>query len=569
MDSAEDFDIVEREMKDTIKKDQIEFDEVCRDMYVPEDFQRIGGNKTNYVGMQTSTSKKNIVFVTNDKTQLDTMLHFGNKTCNEPELIGNHSNDYKSKGNNDKTEDTKENNIHFIEKYKAMENTKESRTRNEAVDWENLNSFISRKFNVNEDMACYEDKTEFRDDRHKIDFTLPSVRYLNPVEKLAAMKERDMLKKSTRDKNEHYFHDNLQNQMESQYFAEQHVSNHKNSIHTGGLSSWNAEGFPSNQTYNAERRPSENKRMSRVTIDNEKHADRIKEKKSEPQEMQLCAYTSSISYPINAEHSMNSKSKETFDYNHGLPFKHEIPAVSEGIRNSTVSDRNDVFGTSRNHLYARNCSTDLEKEFPPSDEIDRSIYIEKIPNREGDFVLSKHSVTEPRTYTSRHSDISTDKIQRENRPFPIGIDNRFEQIESEHLPNVEPNLINTNTSQFDFKPRIGDYSTSKINSNYKHFGGRNDFVLNPDLGRITRKPQFLEEQAVHNTEYSAPSLADDLRETTRKLLANSQQFSRYNINICVLIKLIKFITVLSLFSSNLYMDSKYTCLLNFILYKKW
>ena len=51
------------------------------------------------------------------------------------------------------------------------------------------------------------------------------------------------------------------------------------------------------------------------------------------------------------------------------------------------------------------------------------------------------------------------------------------------------------------------------------------FYINPQIGRLSHPPKFIDEHQPKTTEH-VRTLEDDLRETTRKFLANSQQFSR-------------------------------------------
>lgn len=53
-----------------------------------------------------------------------------------------------------------------------------------------------------------------------------------------------------------------------------------------------------------------------------------------------------------------------------------------------------------------------------------------------------------------------------------------------------------------------------------------NFYINPNIERLSNPPQFKDVQSNYSKGRER-SLEDDLRETTRKLLANSQQFSRY------------------------------------------
>ena len=55
------------------------------------------------------------------------------------------------------------------------------------------------------------------------------------------------------------------------------------------------------------------------------------------------------------------------------------------------------------------------------------------------------------------------------------------------------------------------------------------FYINPNIKRLSQPPKLVNTPSKVNTEVAkgGRTLADDLRETTRKVLANSQQFSRY------------------------------------------
>ncbi|XP_060607998.1 uncharacterized protein LOC132760117 isoform X2 [Ruditapes philippinarum] len=529
------------QIKESLSQDQNENDEVSRDMYVSEDFQRKGRTTRYYSHQQLHTAMKNIPALPNEEKEIDAMLCAENKQSNETDknnkiCIDDQSKhriryNYSSAG---RTEDSKENNFDSDAKFRKIKNTKENihRSANDRVEWEHLDNFISSNTNVNRLTTCNNVTNEIKSDKHEYEISkMQNERYLNPVEKLTAMKESDRLKKSESDEKYHkYMHTGKDNNNESRYFVGEAMSINNSKY----LSSYSAANYPRNHSDSTEHIPLENKR-------NEMLANGIKTRKAISQEMKQNLYKSNVSYPVQPKQisSWSSNSTQTFDYNHGLPFNVESLAVNEGESNSSGPQINSLNGTSRNQLgYVLGCKvqnsrSDLEKEFPPSDEIDRSIFNEKSAAGPCKYT----NVAGPCKYTSNDGipvvgrpHVYGDTDRQEYHYLPNSIDNRLEQKECQHFQNDDdPKLsrINTNESQFVFRPKIVDNSTDRRNANSEHVGGK-DLVWNPNLERITRKPQCLEEHPVKPSSSHTQSLADDLRETTRKLLANSQQFSRFD-----------------------------------------
>ena len=70
-------------------------------------------------------------------------------------------------------------------------------------------------------------------------------------------------------------------------------------------------------------------------------------------------------------------------------------------------------------------------------------------------------------------------------------------------------------------PQLHNNTTENLDGNQSGY-----LYINPQAERLSHRPQFIDIVQTHKNSEGIRTLEDDLRETTRKFLANSQQFSR-------------------------------------------
>lgn len=214
------------------------------------------------------------------------------------------------------------------------------------------------------------------------------------------------------------------------------------------------------------------------------------------------------------------QSKATFDYNHGLPFEIDYDReqncdsrrqMEKNVNQFREFERSEqsrntylVCFDAQNETYLHKPNPEIM--FPPAEEIDRLVSL-NLNNME-----------------------PSDKIGIYSRE--PGINQTFD---IQFQPEINNNLNNMKKSVlFDLKPVI-DVSPTKIKESrncgtetvelplFNAHTNNNKAYVNPNIGRITQKLELTQALPVPHIQRS---LEDDLRETTRNYLANSQQFSR-------------------------------------------
>lgn len=261
---------------------------------------------------------------------------------------------------------------------------------------------------------------------------------------------------------------------------------------------------------------------------------------------------------------------KAFEYNHGLPLltsgvysqMQELPSrkailnPSEMFLHSVNVGHFDRINNNKCFGHAAGCRTpkrkiDLEKEFPPAEEIDRSVSFEI--DRSVSFesqaknnqlaCLEKENIPAKANETSQHNrmfitDITSDAVGTESqidgrKAFSDKPNETFSFVsapldtikESDKSTGSYSSIDEADYKQFYFNPRFIESDGS--NELYPFQQNRTkDLYLNPKLERISQKIYVVDDKVERNPAISVHSLEDDLRETTKKLLANNRQFSR-------------------------------------------
>ena len=271
----------------------------------------------------------------------------------------------------------------------------------------------------------------------------------------------------------------------------------------------------------------------------------------------------------------------TFEYNHGY-------ASSEN--NTTDPEQQTVRPEHRSESHCtidqryRNNMMDFEREFPPAEEIDKSVCNESSSNSVIDvdaftdenshdhsnstnnwYSVNNQTLTPvyhkplqiirpTSTYgdNQQQNDMNECILPGENRErirqsipvseVPLRYDhNRDIRVKAAEKPEVKFNfnpiiLEDTQasaswTGNEDSFQKLYDYEQTQCGNNLLQGG---DLFINPNMDRITRKPDCMKNVTPSKTDrliekdnkpYSR-SIEEDLRETTKKFLTNSQQFSR-------------------------------------------
>ncbi|XP_053394083.1 uncharacterized protein LOC128555536 [Mercenaria mercenaria] len=547
---------------------------VTRDIYVPEDFQKVEENVQREIGMgmhaQILTEAMSVSKEADKKNESKDHKK-KTKMCK----------DYLNENLKNRPVPVEENSRRGIKSINVSTDkcgTKENisnksgpvRTNN-FEEWEHLNNFISSKSDFEKDIAkaC----KDYINDCHESTSSMYNDRYINPVGKLQKMRQRDLLKCSRPENGSSGKHSDAfrKNEHESQYFTKCNTTGYMNSAQNNV----NKESVTVSQlpylTNNTKQMLMEHQGKRHCNTNREMLVFEMSHDHASLSDTQQNANSEDKMYQRHPQQFLNQTEirKETFDYNHGLPVNSRQLLISDGtvFENPSVADvsvrthyNNNSNQIHRNTVqnqfgFATGCRvpksrSDLEKEFPPSEEIDRSISFEKGPNYIADtcnFILER-SDKESRTYSvplpnskndncrsrgSIHVNDDFESVnQRGDNNFPTFTENRREQDGSERLQNDIPVLTfdDSQKIQFDFKPKMVDNFINSVETKPDRIDGndRHDLYLNPKLERITQRQHVVEEPDEMNDTSNNMSLADDLRETTRKLLANSRQFSRFD-----------------------------------------
>lgn len=277
---------------------------------------------------------------------------------------------------------------------------------------------------------------------------------------------------------------------------------------------------------------------------------------------------------------------ETFEYNHGLDVKDKLrnstPQVAKFGRSCPDYTEKDQ--------RLRNRIRDFEKEFPPAEEIDRSFSIERnrhtsdsMENAPGpetnrqesmtgtlgakplsdivERILNQPSAVPETDKTAVHANQITSHGNSQSVIGTYSTDGSgdncsMEEVHGHHAPMIEPSSQQMNMRKevtFKFSPFFSDTDQNVVSQesamdlikknsdrqNYNSFGKNlplgelessniqsGQLYINPSMDRITLKPDCVNSTRIHQPSSMAQSLEDDVRQTTRKFLANSQQFSR-------------------------------------------
>lgn len=278
--------------------------------------------------------------------------------------------------------------------------------------------------------------------------------------------------------------------------------------------------------------------------------------------------------------------RETFEYNHGLDVKdglrNSTPQVAKFGRSCPDYIEKDPI--------LRNRIRDFEKEFPPAEEIDRSFSIERngytsdskenAPDPETnrqelmtgtlgakplsdivEIILDHQSAVPEADKISVHANKNTSHGNSQSMivthsTIRSGDNCSMEAVHGCHASMVELSSQQMNMRKevtFKFSPFFSDTDQNVVSQesamdlikknsdrqNCSFFGKKlplgelessyiqsGQLYINPSMDRITLKPNCVNSTRVHPPSSMAQSLEDDVRQTTKKFLENSQQFSR-------------------------------------------
>ncbi|KAL4236883.1 hypothetical protein ACF0H5_005269 [Mactra antiquata] len=274
---------------------------------------------------------------------------------------------------------------------------------------------------------------------------------------------------------------------------------------------------------------------------------------------------------------------ETFEYNHGLPFTvhnterekrtpnnvfeqadtllKRTPGSADDYINYTAKINDNLSEFSSGSI---NSLSDFEKEFPSVENLYKSLYEDtKKPTSIYCPELEMSGVHDTfRNYTGIDSSFPCHPLLEQSyskkefeKPMQVQQtmlnetsrdmkDNDVSvTIQEQGLTwtdrqneNIDQGLnLNFSNEKFDFHPKLieSDVRAPDMNDKNQSHDTRPNFIVNPLVKRLSRK-QTMDlpvEKKVDDTLFSVhTSFANELRETTKKALENSQQFSGFELN---------------------------------------
>lgn len=512
--------------------------EAIRDMYVPEDFQKcIDGLDTNIDECNNSHDMKKSFKATLTSTDgIRWTKHYltSDENCeqgiSETQEIGDTTNGI---GNSNKNQ-----RMICVEKFKNHENTFYKENQN---GWELLDNFISGNTISGNEKCCNGDNAYKR---------------FNSLENLSCIKRDNLLERNILHRNSNLNHTTRSMSKTTQYSDEQTKRNNITNLNQ----SESINCLNTRQSLSEEQGNHSVDLVEPVKKRGFNEHEKVYETKNEGTSLHA-------RQKVNLQNTTSQPSQETtglqmktFEYNHGLPpltsgvYSQMQEQPSRKILNPTEmfshivnAGQFDRISNNKCLGHAAGCRTpkkriDLEKEFPPAEEIDRSVSFESqakdyqsicFGNENGPARVCETSQLNKVFITDIASDVVETESQIGGKEFFLDKPNGKYSFVSAPFGTIKESdemaglysIDEADHKQFNFNPRFIESDSSdelySLQQNRTH-----ELYLNPKLERISQKIYGVDGKVERNPAFPVHSLADDLRETTKKLLANNRQFSR-------------------------------------------